>query len=163
MLSTNLIFIFTERKEDRKDSGLGGELSASYLGIKAALNAKRGEISSSVSKRAVELPINPQSLAKFLGSTENLWIIEDFHKINEEEKEQITQIMKVFMDFSVHFPKLKIIVVGAVNSARDIIQYNQEMRNRISEIEVSLMNYEELFNILLTGQKLLNIKIQETL
>ena len=86
-------------------------------------------------------------------------LFEDFHKIETSNKAQMAQIMKVFMDASVNYPKLKIIAIGAVNSAREVVQFDPEMKNRITELQVPLMNEESLNEILSTGEKLLNIKI----
>ncbi|TVZ47435.1 ATP-binding protein [Olleya sp. Hel_I_94] len=156
--------IFYVTQSDKVESNkLGGGLSASYFGLKASISADTSGSSKTVVKRAVELPINPQTLAKFIGESGNCWVIEDFHKINSEDKVLLAQIMKVFMDSSVDYPKLKIIAIGAVNTAREVVQYDPEMRNRISEIEVPLMSVEDLEDILTVGQDLLNISIPHTI
>jgi hypothetical protein len=88
-------------------------------------------------------------------------VIEDFHKIDKEEKVKLSQIMKVFMDMADKYKSLKIVAIGAVNKARDVVQYDQEMRNRVSEIEVPLMKVSELEEIINKGCILLNIVIPE--
>ncbi|AXO79606.1 hypothetical protein DZC78_04100 [Olleya aquimaris] len=150
---------FTQGKETVESNKVGGTLSASYLGLKTSLGAETKGDSKISKRRAVELPITPQTLAKFIGESENCWVIEDFHKIESSNKIQMAQIMKVFMDASVNYPKLKIIAIGAVNSAREVVQFDPEMKNRITELQVPLMNEESLNEILNTGEKLLNIKI----
>jgi hypothetical protein len=156
--------VFYNTQADVTDgSKVGAGLSASYLGIKASLSAESKEDIKTTKKRAVELSITPQTLAKFIGESSNCWVIEDFHKIKSADKEQLAQIMKVFMDSSVDYPKLKIIAIGAVNSAREVVQYDPEMRNRISEIEVPLMNEDSLLKIINVGEKLLNIKIPDSI
>ncbi|MDC3285291.1 ATP-binding protein, partial [Flavobacteriaceae bacterium] len=150
---------YTQGKEKVESNKVGGTLSASYLGLKASLGAETKGDSKISKRRAVELPITPQTLAKFIGESENCWVIEDFHKIESSNKIQMAQIMKVFMDASVNYPKLKIIAIGAVNSAREVVQFDPEMKNRITELQVPLMNEESLNEILNTGEKLLNIKI----
>ncbi|MBK9096906.1 MAG: hypothetical protein IPM14_02065 [bacterium] len=60
------------------------------------------------------------------------------------------------MDMADKYKSLKIIAIGAVNKARDVVHYDQEMRNRVSEIEVPLMQVSELEEIIRKGCSLLN-------
>lgn len=154
------VFYISERTDTESNKILGA-LSAAYFGLKASLSAETKKDNKITAKRAVELPITPQTLAKFIGESGNCWVIEDFHKINSQDKILLAQIMKVFMDSSIEYPNLKIIAIGAVNTAREVVQFDPEMKNRISEIEVPLMDGEDLEDILITGQELLNIHFPE--
>lgn len=149
------------QKEEIESNTVGANLKASFWILKAGLKAETKGDSKSSQKRAVELPITPQTLAKFIGSANLVWVIEDFHKIEESHKKQMAQIMKVFMDASTEFPNLKIIALGAVNSAREVVQYDSEMKSRISELEVPLMSHNNLKRIIETGERLLNVKFSE--
>lgn len=149
---------YISHKETSESDKIGGNLSASYFGIKASLGAETVEGGKSSVKRAVELPINPQTLAKFIGEAGKCWVLEDYHKIKSEDKKQLAQVMKVFMDSSIDYSNLKIIAIGAVNSAREVVQFDPEMKSRISEIEVPLMTIDNLKNIISEGERLLNIK-----
>ncbi|MCL2098583.1 MAG: hypothetical protein FWH23_07505 [Bacteroidales bacterium] len=154
-----LNIFYTESFEKSSSGKIGGSLGADYFVFKASLSAKKEGTSKSIIKRAVELPIKPRILAKYMGEAKCCWVIEDFHKINKEEKKQMAQIMKIFMDSSVDYPDLKIIATGAVNKARDVVHLDNEMRYRVSEIEVPLMTRRELKGILDKGQELLRIEI----
>lgn len=154
------IFYITQKENNESDK-IGGTLSASYFGIKASLGAETTEVGKSSAKRAVELPISPQTLAKFIGEAGKCWVLEDYHKIKSEDKVQLAQVMKVFMDSSVEYPRLKIIAIGAVNSAREVVQFDPEMKSRISEIEIPLMTIDNLKNIISEGERLLNVKFPD--
>ena len=65
--------------------------------------------------------------------------------------------MKVFMDTAEEYPRVKIIAIGAVDSAREVIQYDREMSNRVAEIEVPLMDKDELRRIISLGESRLNV------
>ncbi len=54
-------------------------------------------------------------------------------------------------------PEVKIIAIGAVDSAREVVQSEPEMRNRVSEIAVPLMTPEELSEIVTKGAGLLRV------
>ena len=135
---------------------VSGGVSASYFGFKASLNAEANSDSTIKSQRAVTLPITPQTLAKYFGEANAIWIIEDFHKMNTEEKTKLSQVMKIFMDMSEKYNSVKIIAIGAVNTAREVVQYDPEMRNRVAEIHIPLMSKDELQEIIQVGTKLLN-------
>lgn len=152
---------YTDKKGSEKSDKIGGSVGASYFGLKSIISAELSSIKKTSSKRAVELPITPQNLARYIGASNNIWVLEDFHKIDDAEKKQMSQIMKVFMDMSMEFPNLKIIAIGAVNSAREVVNFDPEMKNRISEIEVPLMQIEQLLGIISTGERLLNLEIDE--
>ncbi len=152
---------YNVEKEQVKSTKVEGGLSALYFGIKAKLQASNSTDQKTTSRRAVDLPITPQSLAQFIGASKKCWIIEDFHKIQDKEKKPMSQIMKIFMDYSQDYPSLKIIAVGAVNSAREVTEYDPEMNNRVTEIEVPLMTKNDLSKIISLGERCLNIDIPD--
>jgi len=75
------------------------------------------------------------------------------------EKVKLAQIMKVFMDMADAYRNLKIIAIGAVGSARQAVEAEAEMKNRVSEIFVPLMSDEEIGQIIQKGQDLLNFSM----
>lgn len=146
-----------ERANTSRLSG-GIDLGATYKMLQV-------KISSSVSADATEkqariLPpqLTPQALGRFLGAQRACWVLEDFHKIDEAEKERLSQLMKVFMDLSDEYPELKIIALGAVDTARQVVEYDHEMRNRVAEVHVSLMTEQEIAAIIAKGEAALNVR-----
>jgi hypothetical protein len=123
------------------------KLEQSYFTIKGSIEA-----ASSVPPQ-----LTPQRLAEFCGAAECCWVLEDFHKVPISEKEKLSQIMKVFTDTAAEYPGVKIVAIGAVDTARDVIRYDPEMRNRVAEIAVPLMTETELVSILDKGSHLLNV------
>lgn len=108
--------------------------------------------------RALPPQLTAQNLARLFGEKSLCWVIEDFHKIADNDRRRLSQIMKVFMDMANDYKNLKVIAIGAVGTARQVVEYEPEMRNRVAEIYVELMNEEELSNIITKGGKLLNIR-----
>jgi len=102
------------------------------------------------------------SIAQSIGELNYCWVIEDFHKLTVPVKKKLAQLMKVFMDLSDDYPKLKIIALGAKNTAREVIELDEEMQRRVVEIHVPLMLDTEIEKIVTNGCKLLNIKIAKT-
>jgi hypothetical protein len=67
--------------------------------------------------------------------------------------------MKVFMDMADDYNDLKIVAIGAVDTARQVVEYDPEMRNRVAEIHVPLMTDEEIRSIAKKGESLLNFSL----
>jgi len=135
---------------------ISSDLKASYFGLKAQIEKHyQGK-----STRLLPVQLTPQRLAQYFGASGNCWVLEDFHKITEEEKVKLSQIMKIFMDSSVDYPDLKIIAIGAVDSAREVVKYDPEMKQRVTEIYVPLMTDNEIAKIIYNGEELLNLKFK---
>jgi hypothetical protein len=69
-----------------------------------------------------------------------------------------TQTMKMFMDLSNTYENLKIICIGARSTAREVIEIDTEMSNRVAEIHVPLLSPTQLKEIIKKGNQLLNIQ-----
>ena len=134
-------------------------IKASYIAIDAQIKAASKNEASEKYSRVAPPQLTAQSLARFMGAAEYCWILDDFHKIEKQYKLELSQLMKVFMDMSNEYPLLKIICVGAVNKAREVVEYDEEMRNRVSQIKVPLMNKEEINQIMNKGFSMLNLKV----
>lgn len=154
---------YIDIKSSSEKNSINSSISSSYSVIKSSIGASKESGSSENFKRMVNTQITPQRLADFLGEVHCCWILEDFHKMDESEKSKLSQIMKVFMDKSADYPNLKIVALGAVNTGREVVAYDHEMRNRISEIEVTLMKTKELKEIINNSERFLNIRFSDRL
>ena len=133
------------------------DLAGSYLLIKCKLNESEKTEQSKKEQRILPPQLTAQALGKFLGAKNCCWVIEDFHKIEAAEKTKLAQLMKVFMDLSDEYNELKIVAIGAVDTARQVVEYDDEMRNRVAEIHVALMTESEIESIISKGEQALNI------
>jgi GTPase SAR1 family protein len=152
------VYYEAERAQSRSLT-LGAGLKTEYAGIKGQLSAKRESTSNVTSRLVLPPQLTPQTLARFLGEARCCWVLEDFHKIDAGEKKRLAQVMKFFMDMADQYADLRIVAIGAVDTARQVVEYDPEMRNRVAEIHVPLMSEAEVRSIILNGQKLLNISI----
>lgn len=148
----------TNSQKDEKAS-IGFKFGLDFFGISS--NTDTNITEGAIKERIVEIQKNPNLLAKLFGAAECLWVIEDFHKLDIEPKEELSQVMKVFMDVSHEFPKSKIIAVGAVDTARQVVNLDKEMENRVIEVHVPLMTPNELYDIVALGEVHLNIVIED--
>jgi energy-coupling factor transporter ATP-binding protein EcfA2 len=151
-------FYATERQSAVKSS-TGIDFGASYHALQAKIASQTVTEANEKHTRLLPPQLTPQALGRFLGAQRACWVLEDFHKIDEAEKSKLSQLMKVFMDLSDDFPDLKIIALGAVDTARQVVDYDPEMRNRVAEVHVSLMTEIEIAAIVAKGEAALNIRL----
>jgi hypothetical protein len=136
---------------------VSAELVGTYSLIQSKINSSETSEKTKKEQRALPPQLSPQALGKFLGTVKCCWILEDFHKMDDAEKSRLAQLMKVFMDLSDQFEDLKIVALGAVDTARQVVECDSEMRNRVAEIRVDLMTDGEIESIIEKGEKALNV------
>lgn len=120
-----------------------------------------GKETSVTSKRVIDPEMTAQRLGKYLGERGLCWIIEDFHKTSDNTRQDLAEALKVFSDLASVFPNLKVIAIGAAASAREVVQANSDMRNRVAEIHVPLMTENEIKGIVGNGAILLNVTFDQ--
>lgn len=152
------LFVMTETKFSRRINW-SAETKSEIQSIKASM--KVGESSSESSKyvRALPYQLTPQKLAFLMGEGGLVWLIEDFHKVAEEEKKRIADLLKIFVDNSSNYSRTKIICIGACDSAEELIALDSNLKNRISEVYVSLLSENNIRSIIKNGFDMLNITI----
>ncbi len=154
---------YTTEIEDKEIKTISSELKATYLTIDATLKGEQSDEHSEKMTRALPLQLTPQRLTDFLGATNTIWVIDDFHKVILEERTKFSQMLKVFVDSANKHPNIKVIAIGAVGTARDVVNYDPELNTRIAEIYVPLLTNEELDSIITKGQQYLNIEFTPSL
>jgi hypothetical protein len=148
---------YTSEKETKVKAKISAELKASYAALDTTIKSELSSELSEKKQRALPIQLTAQRLAEFLGAAGVVWIIEDFHKVAKSERQKLSQILKIFVDVSNKYRTVKVIAIGAVDTAREVVNYDSELNNRISEIHVPLLTKEELEGIINKGEKLLNI------
>jgi len=133
------------------------DLTGSYLAIQSKINSSQAIEQNQKELRILPPQLTPQALGRFVGQANQCWVLEDFHKVDEGERAKLSQLMKVFMDLSDEYPELKIIALGAVDTARQVVDYDPEMRYRVSEVHVDLMTAKEIERIIEKGEQALNV------
>lgn len=135
------------------------EISIAYNEVRTTL--KLGEYNSqtqAMGRQVIPPQLTGRRLGDFFGTSKSCWVLEDFHKIKGTDKSKISGLMKVFKDMAEIYPELKIIALGAVGTAREVVEYNHEMEDRVTEIYIPYMKDEEIEEIINSGEKLLNLR-----
>lgn len=151
-------FYITE-KSTTSSAKISSELKAEFTSINTSVE----RVNTYKEQRILPVQLSPQKLAKFLGEINSVWIIEDFHKVSITEKKRIADVIKIFIDSANDYENVKIICVGAVGTARELIELDNNLSNRVAELAVPLLSDEEIKEIILKGTKLLNVHIESDL
>ena len=146
---------YTQGRSSTSGKSITPALQAAFVKVSASLSRSEGEQQS----RALPLQLTAQRLAEFLGAQSMCWVVEDFHKILPDEKAPFAQALKIFSDVSTEYPDVMVIAIGATDTAREVVEYDPEMSNRVSELHVPPMTAEELGRIIENGQELLNVNL----
>lgn len=142
---------------------ISSEIKADYKAISTKISS---EISSSTNEKAIKIvppQLTPMKLAKFLGEAECVLVIEDFHKVIDVEKQRIADVIKIFIDSANEYPNVKIICIGAVGTARELIQLDSNLNSRVAELLVPLMTNSQIESIVKKGMDILNVKMEQKL
>ena len=154
---------YVSEKNSNSSYSVSSELKADYKVITSAIKATGTESDGEKQIRIVPPQLTPEKLASFLGDIKCVWIIEDFHKVNDYEKKRIADVIKIFIDCANDYKKVKIICIGAVGTARELIQLDSNLNNRVAELLVPLLTDNEIKEIVRKGTNLLNLKIKDDL
>jgi len=150
------IFYNSENTSTRKRT-IKSDLKAKYLEIGGLISASKSSEESKKQLRLLPPQLTPQRLAEFMGAAKCIWQIEDFHKISDSEKKKLSDIMKIFLDSSEQYEVIKIICIGAVGTARELVEYDKNLRDRVAEIFVPLLSDDELKKIAIKGFNYMNL------
>jgi hypothetical protein len=145
-----------------REIGIEGQTAIKRVAeIRFHMGRKIEEKSEATSSRMVPPQLNPPLLAQLLGESQACWVIEDLHKAPDDTRKLVAQMMKLFMDAADKSADVRVIVLGAVGSARDIVQLDKDMWNRVADIEVGLMSPVEIEEIIRLGEDALNIQFPD--
>lgn len=159
----NLDRFYIAEKNSNKSYSITSSLKSEYKSIASEISATKKFSTGETMVRLLPPRLTSQKLAKFLGEIDAVWIIEDFHKVPKEEKKMIADILKIFIDTANDYPNVKIICIGAVGSARELINLDSNLYPRITELHVPLLTEQEIKEIINQGCKLLNISMSDNL
>jgi energy-coupling factor transporter ATP-binding protein EcfA2 len=153
-------WVATQRAEKKQSETLN-DLSLQIGELKAGASGHDTRSSEILYSPLVSPQLTPQKLGQLLGVAGKAWVIEDFHKIPAAEKPALAQTLKVFSDLAADYPLVRIIVIGATDSAKEVVEHDREMNTRVAEIYVPPLDEDELSEILLNGGRLMNVSFDK--
>ncbi|WP_370826722.1 TIR domain-containing protein [Fournierella massiliensis] len=90
------------------------------------------------------------------GNFTGIQIIDDFHRLDSEIKEKISDVMKYLADENVE--DQKIVVIGINRVGDSLITFSPDLNSRISTIKFEVNPEEKLFELIEKGENALNIE-----
>lgn len=150
---------YISQRSCRSGISLSSELKNEFLSVKSNVSSE----DSATQTRVIAPQLTPERLAKFLGEIGALWVIEDFHKVSMDVRIQIAGILKTFIGLADDYENVRIICIGAVGKASELLQIEPNLNNRVSQIEVPLLDNREVESIIEKGSKILNVVMADNL
>jgi hypothetical protein len=150
-------------RSSKKTTSLKNELAQEYQNIKSIIGTESKSEESTTYARLLPPQLTPQKLAQFMGKKNIVWLIEDFHKVSDKEKVRIADVIKIFVDNANNYEISKIICIGACESAHELIKLDSNLKMRVSEVLVPLLNEDEIREIVVNGFDLLNLNPTKSL
>lgn len=150
---------YVDQKKSNSSYKISTDLKLRYGSVKQELMTTT-ELQE---KRLVNPQLTISKLAEFLGAIQAVWLIEDFHVVSDDVKSSLADALKIFMDSSADHPRVRIICIGAVGSASEMIKLAPDLKHRITEFKIPLLSDDEIDKIIIQGCKLLNIEIEPSL
>lgn len=145
----------------------GSALKSEIESIKAEISCVTEHSSEQRLTRLLPPRLTPQKLSEIFRETGQIWMIEDFHKLGDEEKQKLADVMKIFVDEANDMDDIlqpsKIICLGAVNTPRELITLDPNLSSRVDQIKVPLLKDEEIKEIIEQGCHLLNVVMSDEL
>ena len=148
-----------DEKNLTKGQTITGKLAIEYREISSELKKEVSEENNTKMVRLLPTQLTPQKLAQFFGEGNLVWILEDFHKVADEEKKRIADLLKIFVDNANDYKIAKVVCIGACENAADLVKLEPDLKTRVDEIKVHMLNEEEIRKLIINGCSLLNLDI----
>jgi len=154
---------YVSAKNCKHSVSIKSSISAEYKHIAANIGTSNTSESSETMSRILPPQLTPQKLAEFLGEVKGIWVIEDFHKVSDSEKKRIADILKIFIDVANEYDEVRLICIGAVGSARELIELDSNLFPRVAQVHIPLLTDNEIMEILKSGETLMHIEMASQL
>lgn len=154
---------YVSSKSSKTGRSISNELKGELNKIGASIKASVTEENSATVSRVLPPQLTPQKLAEYLGEMDAVWVIEDFHKVNESEKIRIADILKIFIDVANDYNNVRVVCIGAVGSAKELMDLDSNLFPRVAQINIPLLTDDEIAKIIERGETLLRVKMSQNL
>lgn len=100
-----------------------------------------------------------ENIKKVINSPENqgIVIIDDFHRLNDNLKEKLTDLLKTTADEERE--DIKMVLIGINKAGSSLVSVSPDLTDRISIIQLSTVDDSKISELVRKGEQYLNIKI----
>ena len=136
-------------------TSVGGELL-----VKAGVNCESVEAQEETIKAtypSLDFSIDAEFLSTIKSkSVDKFFIFDNFHYLDPEVQKQFCSLLKEF-----NYQNIKVIIVGVWKDSSKITALAPDLVNRCEHVDIGSWKSEEFDRIVVSGEKALNIKIDE--
>ena len=135
-------------------------LSADFWAIKANIGAKSQTIAQKES-RALPPQLTSRALAKFAAAADAPWIIDDVHKLQDDQLKKVAEVMREWQTLGLPVGSAKVIVIGTDSLTSSLhsrlVSAAPDLEGRLAALTLKPMTASELREIAERGGRLLNV------
>ncbi len=136
-------YVVTEKgTENHADLEIRGSVGSDLAQAKLETAATVGGVNNVTTTPYVGPQLTAQEAQKALAARKTTWVIEDLHKVSEDVRKQIADLLKVFANKASR--EAKVVVIGASETATSIVNAPADVRKRVSQIAVKPLTTDEL-------------------
>jgi len=150
---------YVSEKSKTFSKSVSSSSETEYRNIKSSIEGSLSSERSETQVRFLPVQLTPQKLATLMSIKDVIWVVEDFHKLPNNEKQYMADTLKIFADSSAYSKVSKIICIGVCDSADELLRYDANLSNRVSQINVPLLSEAEIKEIINKGCNLLNVSM----
>lgn len=148
------------QKGMKRETKLRGKIGWNWLiGLTAetdiACNSGKNETES---REKILAEPNPCHIIPILKNSQYILVVEDFHYLNEQTQLSIFQQWKIFID-----SEISVIVIGTTHHASDLAFANKDLVGRISQINISTWETDDLGKICTQGFQHIKVSLERSL
>lgn len=152
---------YTSQKSSKITYELKSGFGIEYKGIKASINSSSSTENGVVQNRLLEPTVSPSKLAHYVCSADLVWVIEDFHNLDEQSKKDLAGCLKFFVDEASNNTVSRVICIGTSDSIEELYKNNPDLRMRVAHIQISPFGEKEIREIVENGFRLLNVSVSD--
>lgn len=138
------------------------DFEAKYKWLKANASTTMGTSEDIVLQAVLPPQVTVQNLVHFVCEAGLVWVIEDFHYLNDDAMQQLAFTLKFFIDESVNHSESRVVCIGTSMDMNTMYANNPDLHSRIAHIQVNTFDPKEIQEIVDNGFDLLNIEVSET-
>jgi len=155
----NLEIWHDDTKEEAVAGAVDAKIKVKALGAEFDGGINHDQEMKTIKKRVLADGVTVNILGRALAASKCIWVIDDLHKLQPSIRNELSNNLKVFVDYAKDNNPMRLILIGKEHDEKGIklIEINDEMSLRINTVNVSLMESNELSELVINGAELLNI------
>lgn len=152
---------YTSQRTTKITDELKSDFEIEYKGLKLKRETSSSTEKGEVLTRMLTPKLSPSKLAHYVCSADLVWVIEDFHNLDDKSKKQLADCLKYFIDEASDNTVSRVVCIGTSDSVDKLYADNPDLRMRVAHIHIMPFTQQEIREIVDNGFDLLNVNVSD--